>query len=58
MKGTMGGLIAIKKLDSPVEKHIVVIYKEEGPDGFILTAYMSSKQQRFQKKKIVWEPKK
>ena len=55
-EGDNDSLIGIKNIDK--NKHIVVIYKETINDGFIITAYISNKIQKFIKKKILWEPKK
>lgn len=50
-----GGLIAVSFKYEPSDKFIVVIYKEVTPiDGFIITAYLSNKVQKFDKKKILW----
>lgn len=54
-EGSEGGLIAISLKYEPLNKFIVVIYKEVSfIDGFIITAYLSNKEQKFEKKKIVW----
>ena len=50
-----GGLIAVSFKYEPFNKFIVVIYKEVSLiDGFIITAYLSNKEQKFEKKIIVW----
>ena len=55
-EGNEGGLIAVSFKFEPTNKFIVVIYKELTPlDGFIITAYLSNKEQKFDKKKIVWK---
>lgn len=49
------GLIAVSFRYELINKFIVVIYKEvSSVDGFIITAYLSNKEQKFEKKKIVW----
>ena len=54
-EGSEGGLIAVSFKYEPFNKFIVVIYKEVSSiDGFIITAYLSNKQQKFEKNKIVW----
>ena len=54
-EGNEGGLIAASFKYKPSDKFIVVIYKEIDPtDGFIITAYLSNKEQKFDKKKILW----
>jgi len=55
-EGENGGLIAVKRIIE--EKHIVAVYKEFGTDGFIITAYITNKIQKFNKKKVLWEQKK
>lgn len=55
-KGSFEELIAISNELSNSGKFIIVIYKEESNlDGFIITAYITNKIQRFVKKKIVWK---
>jgi hypothetical protein len=55
-EGTDDAKIAIKRFKERFNKFVVVIYKEIGvSEGFVLTAYFSSKNQEFQKKKILWK---
>jgi hypothetical protein len=55
-KGVYGELIAIGKKLEQTNKFIVAIYKEiDLNDGFIITAYLSNKEQKFDKKKVLWE---
>lgn len=56
IQGDSGGLIAIRSIE--MRKFIVVIYKELGKEGFIITAYLTNKIQKFTKKKVLWEAKK
>ena len=37
------------------EKHIVVIYKEEENDGFVITTFMTSKPEKVIKKGVIWK---
>jgi len=54
-EGSNDGLIAISSRYEQVGKIIVVIYKEVNiNDGFVITAYVSNKEQKFVKKKILW----
>lgn len=54
-EGSDGGLVAVSFQDIATGKFVVVIYKEVSlEDGFIITAYLSNKEQKFEKKKIVW----
>jgi len=55
-EGNQGGVIAVSFKYEPSDKFIVVVYKEISPaDGFIITDYLSNKEQKFDKKKIVWK---
>ena len=55
-EGNQGGLIAVSNKLEQDDKFIVVIYKETGlNDGFIITAYISNKEQKFDKKRIIWK---
>jgi len=36
------------------EKHAVIIYKEEETDGFVITAFMTSKPEKIIKKGAIW----
>lgn len=49
--------IAMKyyKKTSISEKHIVVIYKEELNDGFVITSFMTSKPEKIMRKGIIWK---
>jgi hypothetical protein len=54
-EGIEGGLIAVSFKFEPIDKFIVVVYKEiDSTDGFVITAYLSNKEQKFEKKRIVW----
>ena len=54
LKGTKDELIAIKRFKN---KHITVIYKEATKeDGFIITAFLTSKIEKVRKnRKIIWK---
>ena len=55
-EGNNGGLIAVSTKLKQIDKFIVVIYKEIGlKDGFIISAYISNKEQKFEKKKVIWK---
>ena len=55
-QGNSGGLIAVSFKLEHNAKFIVVIYKEIGlVDGFVITAYLSNKEQKFNKKKVLWK---
>ena len=55
-KGENDGLIAVGFKFEQIDKFIIVVYKEiSKEDGFIITAYLSNKEQKFNKKKILWK---
>ena len=56
MKGKKGELIALKHYQktSISEKHCVVVYRENR-DGFVITAFLTSKPQTIRKGSIIWE---
>ena len=55
-EGNNDAKIAITKLQESFTKFIVVIYKEINvKDGFVITAYFSSKEQEFKNKKVLWK---
>ncbi len=56
VKGWTDEIIALKLYPvSPVrEKYLVVIYKDH-PDGFVITAFMTSKHETIVKRGIIWE---
>ena len=55
-KGTNNGLIAVSSRFESENKFIVVIYKEiDDNDGFVITAYLTSKFQKFNKMQILWK---
>lgn len=55
-EGTRNEYIAVSGKQPQTEKFIVVIYKETEPeDGFVITAFISNKQQEFDKKKLLWK---
>jgi hypothetical protein len=57
VSGEKGEFIAIKHYNktSISEKHIVVIYKEEGESGFVITAFMTSKPEKVMRKEVLWK---
>ncbi len=56
VSGEKSELAAIKhyKKTSISEKHCVVIYKEEGNDGFVITVFMTSKPEKITKEGGIW----
>ena len=37
------------------EKHVIVIYREQENDGFVITAFMTSKPEKIIKKGVIWK---
>jgi len=55
-QGEYEGLIAVSLKLKETNKFLVVVYKETGPsDGFVITAYISNKEQKFNKKEVIWK---
>jgi len=55
-EGNYNSLIAISSKIEQTDKFIVFVYKEiNSKDGFIITAYISNKEQKFEKKKVIWK---
>ena len=56
LDGDNGALLAVKKyLKTPISenKYLVVVYKEEGKDGFLITAYFTRRYAKW--RKIIWQ---
>jgi len=54
-QGEFDGLIAVSIKLKETDKFLVVVYKEtSSSDGFVITAYISNKEQKFSKKKVIW----
>ncbi|MFB6357151.1 MAG: hypothetical protein ABEJ65_11630 [bacterium] len=52
-KGENGTIVALRKIES--NHHIVVIYKEvSSDDGFIITAFITSKPESFREGEKIW----
>ena len=56
-KGDNGALIAIKHFlkTSIGEKDMVAVYKEINRDGFLITAFMTSKPDKAAKRGVIWK---
>ncbi len=52
LAGGEGELLAVREL-SP-GKHLVAIYRELAQDGFIITAFLTSKTKTLEKRKLLW----
>lgn len=55
--GVKDELLAVKRYDKTAigAKHVVVAYKEQGQDGFIITAFITSKIDKLLKRGIQWQ---
>ncbi len=52
LSGGAGELLAIRELD--LGKHLVVVYREFENDGFIITAFLTSKTNFLKRRKQLW----
>ena len=50
--GKAGELFAVKKYDN--SKYIVVVYREKNDDGFIITAFLTSRTSFFKRRQLIW----
>ncbi|MCG2693244.1 hypothetical protein L6279_04005 [Candidatus Parcubacteria bacterium] len=52
MAGRYDELMAAKKVN---EKYLIVVYRELNGDGFVITAFITSKIYQLKKRKILWK---
>jgi len=52
VEGKVGELLALREFERG--KWLVVVYRELGNDGFIITAFLTSKRRSFEQRKQVW----
>jgi len=52
VEGKAGELLALRELEDG--KSLVVVYRELVDDGFVITAFLTSKLRSFEKRKQVW----
>ena len=50
--GRAGELLAVRELERG--KWLVVVYRELGDDGFVITAFLTSRTQSFEKRTQLW----
>ncbi len=50
--GNQGELLGVRKIDEG--KNLVVVYREFDEDGFIITAFISSKRRMFHNRRQIW----
>jgi hypothetical protein len=56
-EGNAGELLAVRKLQT--NKYIIVVYKEVNKlDGFVITAFLSSKKNQLGRRRKVWQKSK
>ena len=54
LAGNAGELFAVREFESG--KWIVVVYREFGDDGFIITAFLTRRERSLDKRQIIWPP--
>ena len=56
VNGVQGELLALKRYDQTAigPKHVVVAYREQERDGFVVTAFMTSKADKLVKRGLQW----
>lgn len=52
LAGGEGELLAVRELEQG--KHLVVVYREHASDGFVITAFMTSKARSLAKRRQLW----
>lgn len=57
VKGDKYEMIALKHYAKTciTEKHLIVVYKEEAVNGFVITAFMTSKQEKILQRGVLWK---
>ncbi|MHB8120331.1 MAG: hypothetical protein ACYDHX_16695 [Methanothrix sp.] len=56
-EGNLGELLAVKEIQT--DKYIVVVYKEVSEeDGFLITAFLSSRKKQLERRTKVWQRQK
>jgi hypothetical protein len=54
--GGFGELLAIQMVEA--EKALIVVYREtSGEDGFVITAFLTRRLERLNRRKQIWPPK-
>ena len=54
IRGSYGELIAVRKLSAHGKWYVVVVYRESGKDGFIITAYVTSDVRDLERRDRIW----
>ena len=57
VRGWTDELIALKHYEETTisEKYVVVIYKEEDKNGFVISSFMTSKEDKILRRGIIWQ---
>ena len=50
--GTQGELLAVREINEG--KYLVVVYRESGDDGFIITAFLTRRISSLERRKQIW----
>jgi len=52
-EGGSGELLAVRELE--IDKYLIVVYKEvDNEDGFVITAFLTSKIRQFERRTKIW----
>lgn len=52
LQGGDGALLAVQAVEA--DKWLIVVYRENEDDGFIITAFVTCRKRSLDKRKIVW----
>jgi hypothetical protein len=52
VEGGAGELLAVRELD--LGKYVVVVYREQEDDGFVITAFLTRRVRSLERRKQVW----
>jgi hypothetical protein len=50
--GSDGELLAVREIDAG--KHLVVVYREQNNDGFVITAFLTRRIRSLEKRRQLW----
>jgi hypothetical protein len=56
IKGKKYELLAARYYED-VRKHLIAVYKEGSKDGFVVTAFFTSKIEKIKKRGVLWQQK-
>jgi len=52
LEGREGELFAIRETEG--KKWLVVVYRESGNDGFVITAFLTRRVRSLERRKLIW----